>query len=226
MDDSSLIDELRRGSTQAAERLMQRHNQKLWRIARSILRNDSDAEEVVQEAYLRAFTRIDEFRGHSSLGTWLARITINEALRRLGTTRAVAEMLEPDAPTGVKAADPVSPPPPSPEQMAARSEIRRIIERAIDALPQTFRLVFTMRVLEQMSIDETASALSIPAATVKTRLHRANQQLRQALGTELAAALDGAFPFAGPRCERLTGSVLSRLDGSRAVHLDQFSKTS
>jgi RNA polymerase sigma-70 factor (ECF subfamily) len=210
MDDQSAIEELQRGTPGAAARIMQRHNQTLWRIARSILRNDSDAEEVVQEAYLRAFTGLSGFQGNASLGTWLARITINEALRRLGSRRVttdIADLIErePSGPFGDTFASP------TPEQVAARSEIRRMVERAVDALPPPFRAVFVMRVLEQMTIEETAQALGIPEATVKTRLHRANEQLRRGLGSEFTAALEGAFPFAGLRCERLTHLVLGRL---------------
>jgi RNA polymerase sigma-70 factor (ECF subfamily) len=216
MNDRIALDELQRGAPGSAERLIQQHNRTLWRIARSMLRDDRDAEEVVQEAYLRAFSRIGEFRGESSLGTWLARITINEALRRLQTGRAAADLAEFDDETSIDhIGAPVVTSTPNPEQFAAREEIRRMIERAVDALPAPYRLVFVMRVIEQMSIDETAAALHVQAATVKTRLHRANLQLRRTLGTQLTAALEGAFPFAGARCERLTRNVLARITGDR-----------
>jgi len=216
MDDQSAIEELRRGTPGAAEKVMRRHNQTLWRIARSILHDDGDAEEVVQEAYLRAFSGLGTFNGDASLGTWLARITIDEALRRLGSRRVttnIAELSEQEqlGPLGDATALP------TPEQMAARSEVRRMVERAVDRLPPQFRAVFVMRVIEQMTIGETAQALGVPEATVKTRLHRANDQLRRALGDEFTAALDGAFPFGGLRCERLTRSVLDRLQWARKV---------
>jgi RNA polymerase sigma-70 factor, ECF subfamily len=211
-----LAEQLRRGDPRAAALVMQKYNQQLWRIARSILRDEADAEEVVQEAYLRAFASLDGFRAESSLSTWLARIVINEAMRRLNRRREMvdlsaigAEMA--DGERGIVAAQP------SPEQAAAREEIRRVVERAIDALPASFRAVFVMRVIEQMSIEETAAALSIPEATVKTRLHRANQQLRQALGSEFASIFEGTFPFAGSRCERLTSAVLARLRVNQPV---------
>jgi RNA polymerase sigma-70 factor (ECF subfamily) len=212
--DGAWVEALRDRTPESAARLMQRHNRKLWRIARSIVRDDSDAEEVVQEAYLRAFTSLGSFRGEASLGTWLARITINEALRRAQRRDALAGSADLGEET---AADPSGrhlPQPANPEQSAARAEIRSMVERAIDALPAPFRLVFVMRVVEQMSIEETAAALCIPAATVKSRLHRANQQLRDALGAELAAMLEGAFPFGGLRCERLVRAVLARLAGA------------
>jgi RNA polymerase sigma-70 factor, ECF subfamily len=226
MEDRIAIEELRRGAPRAAERLIQQHNRALWRIARSILRDDRDAEEVVQEAYLRAFSRIGEFRGESSLGTWLARITINEALRRLETRRVTADLAELGDEADVdRRGDPALRPMPDPEQVAARAQIRRMVEHAVDLLPAQYRLVFVMRAIEQMSIEETATALRIPAATVKTRLHRANQQLRETLGTELAAALQGAFPFAGVRCERLTRSILARLATSLPGHVPELKGT-
>jgi RNA polymerase sigma-70 factor (ECF subfamily) len=214
-DDATLVEWLRRGDRGAAALLMRRHNRALWRIARGILRHDADAEDAVQEAYLRAFARIHEFRGDSSLRTWLARIVINEALRLLGARRVTAdlpEVAEGAAPDASWRPD-LAPPPQDPERAAARQELRRRVEQAVDALPAPFRLVFVMRVIEQASVEETAAALGIPQATVKTRLHRANRMLRQTLGDELAAVFDGggAFPFGGARCERLTRAVLSRL---------------
>jgi len=193
---------------------MRRHNRTLWRLARGILRHDADAEDAVQEAYLRAFARIHEFRGDSSLGTWLAHIAINEALRLLGTRRVTADLSE--ATEGAAPEGPWRPglasPPQDPERAAARQELRRSVERAVDALPAPFRLVFVLRVVEQASVEETAAMLGIPPATVKTRLHRANRMLRQVLGDEFAAAFDGgAFPLGGTRCERLTRTVLSSL---------------
>lgn len=224
MNDQVAVETVRYASPEAAARLMQTHNRRLWRLARGILRNGSDAEDVVQEVYLRAFTKLGDFRGDSSLGTWLARITINEALRRLATRRSTEQSAELDgSPAPEHYCEPFAGAPPTPEQVAARMEVRRIVEQAIDVLPAPFRLVFVMRIIEQMSIEETAAALDIHPATVKTRLHRANQQLRQTLGNELGTVLQGAFPFGGRRCDRLTREVLAKLatcagDGHIAVH--------
>ena len=221
-DEATLLDELRRGSSAAAVLVMQQHNRKLWRIARGILDNDADAEEAVQDTYLRVFSSASTFRGEASLGTWLARVVINEALRRTQGRRAavdlasLAESLAADHPGSITMA-----PSAGPEHAAAQAEIRRVVEKAVGELSAPFRVVFMMRVVEQMSIEETAAALVIPPATVKTRLHRANEQLRAALGATFAAALEGAFPFAGARCTRLTEGVLARLprDGPAAVPL-------
>jgi RNA polymerase sigma-70 factor (ECF subfamily) len=211
-EESAILERLRLGDPLAAVLVMRCHNRALWRIARGILRDDADAEDAVQETYLRAFTRMHEFRGDASLGTWLGRIAVNEALRRLERRRVMSEFLAPPGDDGDamrQVPDPGSVQ--SPEHLAARQEIRRMVERAVDRLPAPFRMVFILRTMEQLSIHETADTLGIPAATVKTRLHRAIQLLRHALGEELATALDDAFPFDGRRCDRLTVSVLRRL---------------
>jgi RNA polymerase sigma-70 factor, ECF subfamily len=165
---------------------------------------------------VRTFASLDAFRGDASLGTWLARIVINEALRRVESRKMpmvdlddVAEQL----PLG-HAGSATMATPAGPEHAAARAEIQRILETAVDALPSEFRAVFIMRVVEQMSIEETAGLLGIPQATVKTRLHRANERLRTTLGAEFAAILEGSFPFGGARCERMTQAVLARLTRS------------
>jgi RNA polymerase sigma-70 factor (ECF subfamily) len=210
--ETALLEDLRRGSREAAAEVVQRHNRGLWRIARGILGNDSDAEEAVQDAYVRAFTSLDAFRGDASLGTWLARIVINEALRRSDRRHATVDLddLAEQLPSDHTASATMAPPA-GPEQAAARAEIRRILEQAVDALPAEFRAVFMMRIVEQMSIEETAGLLGIPEATVKTRLHRANERLRITLGSEFAAVLEGSFPFGGARCARMRQAVLTRL---------------
>ena len=210
--EGALVAQLRAGQPAAFAALMQQNNQKLWRIARGILRDESEAEEAVQEAYVNAFSHIDGFRGEARLSTWLARIVVNEALKIRGRRHAtvdlddVVDALPIDHPGSITRATG-----PGPEHAAAHREIRLLVEDAVSSLPTAFRLVFMMRIVERMSIEETAAALGIPQATVKTRLHRANQQLRQSLGAELATIFDGSFPFLGARCERMTRSVLSRL---------------
>ncbi|MEO9188916.1 MAG: RNA polymerase sigma factor [Acetobacteraceae bacterium] len=219
MDDTALVERFRQGDRTAAQAIVQRHNRRLWRIARGIVRDDAEAEDAVQDAYVRALTSLDGFRGDSSLVTWLSRIVVNEALRRRGRDRQlidladIAETASTDRPGSVTVA-----PSPSPEAAAAGQQIRRIVEKAVDALPAQFRVVFMMRIVEQMSINETASILDIPVATAKTRLHRANQHIRATLGAELAAVFDGTFPFGGSHCERLTRAVLARLPAEAAIH--------
>ena len=211
--DADLLALMRRGEPAAFAALMRQNNRRLYRLARSIVRDESEAEDVVQETYVRALAHLDEFRGEASLTTWLARIAANEALGRLRRRRPTVDLAQAEnvvALPGVGATL-------NPENVAARREIRRVIEHAVDALPANFRIVFMLRAVEQMSIDETASLLGIPAETVKTRFHRANRQLRQALSAEFASILDDAFPSAGARCDALLGRVLTRLGVVTAV---------
>ena len=203
---------LRAGHAPAFAALMRRNNQRLYRLARGIVKDDAEAEEILQEGYLRAFSKIDGFDGRSSLATWLARIVLNEALGRLRRRRptvGIDEFAETLAagggPTSAFGDDA------SPERAIARNEVRRAIERAVDRLPAPFRAVFILRAVEQMSIAETALCLGIPCDTVKTRLHRANKLLRRALSAEFGSLLDGAFPFLGARCDRMVRRVLERL---------------
>jgi RNA polymerase sigma-70 factor (ECF subfamily) len=210
--DTELLSLMRAGQSTAFAVLMRRNNQRLYRLARSIVRDDSEAEEVVQESYVRAFTHIEGFKGESSLATWLARIVLNEALGRL-RRRHPAIGIDEMAQTPDAGGDPplIVQDHMSPEHASARQEIRRAIENAIDRLSPPFRAVFIMRAIEQMSIAETADCLGIPGDTVKTRFHRANKLLRQALSAQFGSILEGAFPFLGARCDRLVTRVLERL---------------
>ena len=220
VQETELVEQIRRGELATVTTVMRRNNHALWRIARGILKDESEAEDAVQDAYVSAFTHITDFRGTSSLATWLSRITVNEALRRLRQRRPTENLDEITETLANDHAHATSPSKTSnPEHAAARSEIRRLLETAIDTLRPPFRVIFVLRVIEQMSIEETAEHLGIRPETVKTRLHRANQQLREVLGGELATVLDGIFPFAGARCERLQQAVLARLSLPGGVQL-------
>ena len=203
-----------RGRNEAAIRvIMQSNNRRLYRLARGILRNDSEAEDVVQETYVRAFTHLDSFRGDSSLATWLARIAMNEALGRLRRQRPGVEWTS--LPPGVLEAQiiqfPLSSPSEDPEKSMAQREIQHVVEHAIDDLPEAFRIVFITRVIEGMNVEETAEILGLKPETVKTRLHRARTMLRDSVEKKIGPVVMEAFPFAGKRCERLTEAVLKRL---------------
>ena len=193
--------------------LMRRHNQTLFRTARGILRDDAEAEDAVQEAYIKAIAAIGTFRSDSKLATWLVRICANEALGRLRRVRRGAEVirLEADAPFEAEPAGEAADPSPSPEAEAMQSEARRIVEAKIDQLPDAFRAVFVMRAVEELSVEETALALGIPEATVRTRLFRARAMLRESLARSMDQALEGAFGFAGQRCDRIVERVIARL---------------
>jgi RNA polymerase sigma-70 factor (ECF subfamily) len=200
----------------AFEAMMRAHNRMLYRIARSILKDDAEAEDAVQEAYLAAYRGIASFRGGAKLSTWLARIVINEAYGRLRKRkRAVvvpfeaAERRDEGAPSpeeGIMPGDTVE----RPDAAAMRAELRQMLERRIDALPDQFRTVFMLRDVEEMSVEETAQCLDVPAATVRTRAFRARALLREALSRDLDAATVDAFGFAGDRCDRIVTNVLER----------------
>jgi RNA polymerase sigma-70 factor, ECF subfamily len=196
----------------AVRAIMQANNRRLYRIARGILRNDSEAEDVVQETYVRAFTHLQDFRGDSSLATWLARIAMNEALGRLRRARPSVDFstLAPGVLEAQIIQFPLSPSE-DPERSMAQREIQVVVEHAIDELPDGFRLVFITRVIEGMNVEETAEILGLKPETVKTRLHRARAMLRDNVEKKIGPVVMEAFPFAGKRCERLTDVVLKRL---------------
>jgi RNA polymerase sigma-70 factor (ECF subfamily) len=212
-DDAELVRRALARDNAAFRIIMTRHNRRLYRIARSILRNDSEAEDAVQEAYMHAFTHLSGFRGESSLATWLSRITMNEALGRLRKERPVTDLgcSEAQRHNAQIIAFPHSVGADNPERTMAQREILQLAEQAADNLPEIFRIVFVMRVVEGMSIEETAALLDLQPVTVKTRLHRARRLMREQLEKQVGPALMNAFPFAGRRCERLTSAVLQRL---------------
>lgn len=214
LDEAELVRLAQGGERDAFRVIMQRANQQLFRVARSIVRDDAEAEDVVQEAYARAFAAISTFRGEASITTWLTRITLNEARGRLRRRRPMVALqhLEAAQDTGVLIMPfPTPAGAGNPEADAARAEIRKLIERAIDELPEAFRTVFIMRDVQECNIEETAASLDLNPETVKTRLHRARRLLRQALDEKLATTMTEAFPFLGERCQRITEGVLVRL---------------
>lgn len=216
LDDRALVALARQGDPGAFRAVMARNNRRLYRVARSIVQDDSEAEDVVQESYVRAFAGLAEFRGDSSLSTWLTRVVLNEALGRVRRRRPSVELDALDAPGAREGGARVIPFPLAggdgdPERAAARQEIGRLLKRVVDDLPEAFRVVFMMRAVEEMSVEETALCLGLRPETVKTRLHRARWLLRRALDSRLASALADTFPFDGQRCARLADAVLHRL---------------
>src|SRR5213595_3650615 len=208
--DAELVRRARERDETAISAIMQSNNRRLYRLARGILRNDSEAEDVVQETYVRAFTHLQDFRGDSSLATWLGRIAINEALGRLRRQRLGVEWTS--LPPGTLEAQVIQfPLSADPEKSMAQREIQRVVEHAIDELPDAFRIVFITRVIEGMNVEETAEILQLKPETVKTRLHRARTMLRDNVEKKIGPVVMEAFPFAGRRCERLTQAVLKRL---------------
>jgi RNA polymerase sigma-70 factor (ECF subfamily) len=214
-EEADLIARARRKDGAAIALIIRQQNQRLYRIARSILRDDAEAEDALQEAYIRAFTSLDSFREDSRLGTWLARIVINEALGRLRRRKPSVDF---DAFAKAQEAGaqiirfPATNPELDPETTMAQREIRALLERAIDTLPDAFRTVFVARLIEGMTVEETAELFGIRPETVKTRLHRARRLLKQEMEKHVGPVMGDAFPFAGRRCERLTQAVLTRLN--------------
>jgi RNA polymerase sigma-70 factor (ECF subfamily) len=211
-NDAELTRRARLRDEAAIRALMQRYNRRLFRIARGILRNDAEAEDVVQDAYVRAFTHLAEFRGEASFGTWVARIAYNEALGRRRRQRPTVDLsvLENVRPAQI-IPFPLTAAISDPECTMAQREVHELLEKAIDGLPQEFRLVLISRVIEGLSVEETADLLGVKPETVKTRLHRARKLLHDELDRHLAPGFANAFPFGGMRCERMTERVLRRL---------------
>jgi RNA polymerase sigma-70 factor, ECF subfamily len=202
-----------RNDPAAIRSIVQQHNRRLYRVARSILHNDTEAEDALQNAYLRAFSALAGFRGESSLSTWLTRIVANEALqvrRRQATNSTLGEDALPRGadiipfPTAAQQSD-------DPERTMAQREICRLVERAIDGLPLEFRTVLVARAIEGMSVEDAAESLGIKPETVKTRLHRARLLLKDAIAEHTGPLLNDVFPFEGERCERMTAAVLRKL---------------
>lgn len=208
-----LVQRIVAGDRQAFEQLMRRHNRRLFRLARATLRNDADAEDALQEAYLAAYRAMGQFRGAAAVGTWLSRLVLNECLgrlRRQARRDNVIPMQSLHDDTRVDAM--TTPDHHSPEQALLRSELRALLERKLDALPESFRLVFVLRCVEEMSVEETAAYLEIPEATVRSRLFRARSQLRDALVQEIDLAQRDVYEFGGEHCDRIVNKVLSRLE--------------
>jgi RNA polymerase sigma-70 factor (ECF subfamily) len=213
-DDDQLLAQARRKERGAVALLIRKHNRKLYRLARGILNDDSEAEDALQEAYVRAFNNLDAFRGEAQFGTWLARIVINEALaaiRRRRPTVGIDAIVEGPAQAQI-IPFPYAHAEPDPEAATAQHQIRVLLERAIDSLPETFRGVLIARLVEGMSVEETAELFEIAPETVKTRVHRARHLLRREMERRIGPVFGDAYPFAGRRCEQLAARVLARLE--------------
>jgi RNA polymerase sigma-70 factor, ECF subfamily len=216
VDDAELARRIALHDEAAFEGVMRRHNGALYRVARAILKNDADAEDVLQEAYFAAYRHMGEFRADAKLSTWLTRIVVNQALarrRNLERSRTVvpfshrhAELRIAEEPVDLEAPD-------TPEQLVSRAEIRRLLEQKIEDLPMAFRTVYILRDIDELSGAETAQCLSIAEATVRSRLFRARALLRESLSRELDMATADVFHFGGEQCNRIVAAVLARVRG-------------
>lgn len=217
--DVELAERAASGDEMAFEAIMRRHNRLLFRTARSILKSDAEAEDALQEAYLRIWRALRTFRSDSTLATWMVRIVINEALGRLRRHIAHAIPLH----TAMESTDfaaqesMLDDPDQRPEQAAMRAQMRQLMEARIDALPEVFRTVFMLRAVQELSVEEVSKALEIPEATVRTRYFRARGLLREGLARDVDLAIGDAFAFAGGRCDRVVAAVLAGLAADRNV---------
>jgi RNA polymerase sigma-70 factor (ECF subfamily) len=221
-ESDGLLGRIRASDPGAWEEMMRRHNRRLYRVARSMLRDDAEAEDALQEAYLGAYRAMGSFRGDASLATWLTRIVVNECMTRmrrqarrdnivpivaLGEGSSLEEDAVPeDSDRGGEE---------TPDDALGRAELRALLERKIDELPGDFRSVFVMRALEEMSVEEVAGLMHIPEATVRSRFFRARAHLREALARDLDFAMDDVFSFDGERCDRIVATVLHALSRER-----------
>jgi RNA polymerase sigma-70 factor (ECF subfamily) len=208
--DEDVVKRVLGGETALYEILMRRYNQRLYRVARSILRNDGDAEDVMQEAYVRAYEHLNQFAGQARFSTWLTKIAVYEALgrlRRQGRTENLDSVLDSDRHVMARMTSDTR----DPERQAYDHELRIVLEGAIDSLPETYRLVFMLRAVEGMSVAETAGCLDIGVEAVKTRLHRARSLLRKDLQQRAGVVTAQTFPFHLSRCDRVVEAVFRRI---------------
>lgn len=209
LSDDELVRFVLAGETDCFEHLMRRYNRRLFRAARAILRDESEAEEMVQEGWVRAYQHLSQFEGRASFSTWVTRIVVHECLARARKRARNEEIdgMEEVQKNSIGALSSTV----TPEQNASTAQIRALLEQSIDALPDSYRHVFVMRDVEEMSTQETAECLGISEDNVKMRLHRARAQLRRELYARAGATSTAAFQFMGDRCDRVTAAVMARI---------------
>jgi RNA polymerase sigma-70 factor (ECF subfamily) len=210
LSDEEVVVRVLAGQTALFEIVMRRHNQRLYRVARAILRNDGEAEDVMQDAYVRAYEHLAQFAGRAKFSTWLTRIAVHEALARQQRGNRYQE-LEPmserngDPMNGLVSSEP------NPEQQASNSEIRKLLEEAVEKLPDDYRTIFMLRDVEEMSTTDAAEVLEISEENVKVRLHRARALLRKDLYHRVGTERKEVFNFHALRCDRVVKNVFERI---------------
>ncbi len=210
LSDSEIVKRVRAGDRALFEILMRRHNQRIYRAARAIVKNESEVEDVMQQAYINAFTHLHQFEERAQFSTWLTRIAVNEAIGRRQKMR-VAAMTENAEESRPDVMETITSRQPTPEHQAYARELQRVLEEAVDGLPDTYRAVFMLRDIEGLSTSETGEGLGLGEEAVKTRLHRARAMIRAAVTSRIGAAAAGAFQFQAPRCDRVVAAVLERI---------------
>lgn len=207
--DEEIVERIKGGEIALYEILMRRYNQRIYRVVRSILREDSESEDVMQDAYVSAYQHLHQFRGAAPFSVWLTRIAANEALHRLRQRKRVVSIDDTEW-EGDGAMSPIEESP-DPEQSASISELGDLLEEALLDLPQPLRVVVMLRDVEELSTAETAAALDLTEENVKVRLHRARRMARKWLFKRVAAGATNAFPFMGARCDRVVSGVFQRI---------------
>jgi RNA polymerase sigma-70 factor, ECF subfamily len=213
--DAALARLIAAGDRTAFVQMMRHHNRRLYRLARAVLRDDAEAEDALQEAYLAAYKAIGGYRAQASLATWLSRLVLNECMgrqRRQARRNNVAPMFSMTDSDGTEHDMADTEGADAPDEALQRSEIRALLERKLDALPQAYRVVFVLRCVEELSVEETAQYLDIPEATVRSRHFRARSMLRESLARALDLAEGEVFSFGGARCDRIVEAVLAKID--------------
>lgn len=215
MSDEEVVRRVRAGETALFEILMRRYNQRLYRVARAIVRDDGEAEDVMQQAYVDAYLHLDQFAERAKFSTWLTRIAVYEALSRARRRNGVSERTEALSESDGETMTSLKSVAPDPEHQAFASELHRLLESAIAALPQAYRVVFVLREVEGLTTAETAECLELNEETVKTRLHRARASLREELAERVGTAAPEAFQFHLSRCDRVVAGVFQQLEQLR-----------
>jgi len=211
LPDDRLVELVRQKNVVAFEALMRRHNRRLFRVARSVLRDSDAAEDAVQETYLRAFTKLESYRPEGKFGAWLMRVALNESLMIRRRIRGDTVSLDEIGDEAHQVEDPAAAETPTADQFVEAAHARALLEHAIDALPENFRMVFVLRVVEGLDVRETAECLEINAGTVRTRLFRAQRLLRGELSRRLHGESSEIFDFGAERCDHVVERVLARL---------------
>jgi RNA polymerase sigma-70 factor, ECF subfamily len=206
LEDDAVVDRVRHGETDLFEVVMRRYNQRVYRVVRAIVRDDDEASDVTQEAHVNAFMHLREFSGRARFSTWLTRIAVHEALARVRRRSRLESLEDTDSEDALMTSTT-----PGPEDRASDGELRVLLERAVDSLPEVFRTTFVLRSIENLSVAETAEILGVPEDTVKTRHYRARERLQSWLTHRVGGALPSLFDFDGERCDLVVSSVLQRL---------------
>ena len=212
LEDEAVVDRVRLGETDLFEVVMRRYNRRVYRVVRAIVRDDDEASDVTQEAHVNAFMHLREFSGRARYSTWLTRIAVHEALARVRRRSRLESLDETDSEDVLMTSNS-----PGPEDRASNGELRVLLERAVDSLPEVFRTTFVLRSIENLSVAETAEVLGVPEDTVKTRHYRARERLQSWLTHRVGGALPVLFDFDGDRCDRVVANVLSRVRSATTV---------